>query len=336
MLKRRRIFLLILCILILFCILKFTDVLDKFKSIHIVSVSLDATIYNQTVGQSHNLLATINPTNSKNKNVKWTSSNTKIAKVDANGKVIAVSIGTAIITITTVDGSKKDTCTVNVVSSWINKKFVTFGDSITWYDGKEYNSETKEKGLIVNGYQSYMREKLKCVVDNQGVNGNDMTQIYSIIKNYNYKNIDAVTITSGANDHRKGILPGTVLPIGSKFKTTTYAGALQSSIEEITKASKTIKIYLITPIRGWFNENHTYDVPDAYNSKMTISEDYVNVMKSIGKLYNIPVCDLFNSTQINSLTRPILMVDKDASPYYLHPSTKGYMRIADILIPFFS
>lgn len=334
MFKKRTFF--VLCLLVLFCIISLINVSGELRSIPTASVTLNKTIYNLTVGQTRNLLATVNPTDSKNKNVKWTTSNSKIAKVDASGKVIALSIGTATITITTVDGNKEDTCTVNVVSIWMNKNFVTFGDSITWYDGKEYNSASKEKGVIVKGYQSYMREQLKCVVDNQGANGNDMTQIYSIINNYNYNNINAVTITSGANDHRKGILPGTILPIGSKFKTTTYAGSIQASIEKITKTNKNIKIYLITPIRGWFNENYTYDVPNAYSGKMTISEDYVKVMKSIGKLYNISVCDLFNSPWINNLTRPILIGDKDTSPYYLHPSTKGYKRIADILIPFLS
>lgn len=223
-----------------------------------------------------------------------------------------------------------------VISNWVNKNFVTFGDSITWYDGKPYNSGSKEEGVIVKGYQSYMRDELNCVIDNQGANGNDMTEIYSIINNYNYENIDAVTITSGANDHRKGVLPGIVLPIGSKFSTTNYAGALQASIEKVINTNEDIEIYLITPIRGWFNENYTYDVPNAYKGEMTISEDYVKVMKKIGKLYNISVCDLFNSTWINSLEIPVLIGDKDSSPYYLHPSTKGYERIADILIPFFS
>lgn len=232
-------------------------------------------------------------------------------------------------------GKKSSKLTTNTITSqWVNKKFVTFGDSITWYDGKKYNYASKEEGVIVRGYQTYMREDLKCVVDNQGVSGYDMPHIYSKINSYNYTNINAVTITSGANDHRKGIYPGTVMPIGSKFTTTTFAGALQASIEKIINTNNNIKIYLITPVRGWYNENNTSNVPNAYKGQMALSEDYVNIMKSIGNLYAIPVCDLYNLSGINKLNRPTLIGDKESDPYYLHPSTKGYTRIADVLIPF--
>ncbi|MDU2158593.1 Ig-like domain-containing protein, partial [Clostridium sp.] len=48
------------------------------------------------------------------KDVTWTSSDEKIAKVDANGKVTAVGAGKATITVTTKDGNFKATCEVVV------------------------------------------------------------------------------------------------------------------------------------------------------------------------------------------------------------------------------
>lgn len=50
-----------------------------------------------------------------NKDVKWVSSNPKVATVDANGKVTAVGTGTAVIT--AVAGSDTATCNVTVTSS---------------------------------------------------------------------------------------------------------------------------------------------------------------------------------------------------------------------------
>jgi len=214
------------------------------------------------------------------------------------------------------------------------KTFVAFGDSITWYDGKPYGSATTEVGVIARGYETFIREELGYNVVNKGYSGYDMTQINTIIQSYDFTGVDEVSITSGANDHRKGIIPGTVLPIGSAFNTSTYSGAMQASIEKIINYSHDIKIYLITPVRGWFNENLTVDVPNAYNSEMEISEEYVNVMKSIGKLYGIPTCDVFNAIELNVLTRPTLLVDVETLPYYLHPSTKGFKRYKKILIPF--
>lgn len=61
------------------------------------------------------LTATVTPDKTTNKNVKWTSSNKKIAIVDKNGYVTAKSKGVARITATTTDGSNLSaTCTVTV------------------------------------------------------------------------------------------------------------------------------------------------------------------------------------------------------------------------------
>ena len=54
-------------------------------------------------GESVKVTATLAPTTASNKNVKWTSSNEKIAKVDENGNITAISKGTAKITVTSLD-----------------------------------------------------------------------------------------------------------------------------------------------------------------------------------------------------------------------------------------
>jgi hypothetical protein len=50
----------------------------------------------------------------ENKNVVWSSSNPKIAKVSNTGLVTALRVGTATITVKTVDGAKTDKCKVTV------------------------------------------------------------------------------------------------------------------------------------------------------------------------------------------------------------------------------
>ena len=76
-------------------------------------MTLDKTSYEMTEGDELTLTATINPNNATNKNVSWKSSNTSVATV-SNGKVTAVKAGSAIITVTTEDGSKTATCEVTV------------------------------------------------------------------------------------------------------------------------------------------------------------------------------------------------------------------------------
>ncbi|MEG1876777.1 MAG: Ig-like domain-containing protein, partial [Lachnospiraceae bacterium] len=63
------------------------------------------------------LVATIEPSTATNKIVKWSSSNTGIATVDAAGKVTAVGKGIAKITAATEDGKLNATCEVTVTST---------------------------------------------------------------------------------------------------------------------------------------------------------------------------------------------------------------------------
>ena len=78
------------------------------------SVSLDKGSLDLAPGGGGKLTATVNPSDATNKNVSWSSSNTAVATVDANGNVTAVGEGAATITVTTEDGGKKAVCTVTV------------------------------------------------------------------------------------------------------------------------------------------------------------------------------------------------------------------------------
>ena len=56
-------------------------------------------------GQTASLTATVNPGNAANKSITWSSSNSSVATVNANGTVTAIANGTADITATAADGS---------------------------------------------------------------------------------------------------------------------------------------------------------------------------------------------------------------------------------------
>ena len=81
----------------------------------VTGVSLNTNELTLTEGTTGTLTATVTPDNATNQNVTWTSSNTTVARVE-NGVVTAASAGEAIITVTTADGGKTDTCTVTVTS----------------------------------------------------------------------------------------------------------------------------------------------------------------------------------------------------------------------------
>ena len=65
------------------------------------------TSTNLKVGKTLKVKAFVSPLTVITQKLKWTSSNTKIAKVDANGKVIGVSRGYATIRAAATDGSGK-------------------------------------------------------------------------------------------------------------------------------------------------------------------------------------------------------------------------------------
>jgi uncharacterized protein YjdB len=80
----------------------------------VTGVTLDYTtaIIGKTVTKQ--LTATVNPSNADNKAVTWSSSNPAIATVSTTGLVTGIAAGTAVITVTTVDGGFTATCTVTV------------------------------------------------------------------------------------------------------------------------------------------------------------------------------------------------------------------------------
>ena len=75
-------------------------------------------------GQTETITASVQPADATNQNVTWGTDNASVATVEG-GKITANSAGTAHITVTTVDGSKTDTCTVIVTAAKVEVTGVT-------------------------------------------------------------------------------------------------------------------------------------------------------------------------------------------------------------------
>lgn len=82
--------------------------------VHVTGIRLDKTSAELIQGKSLTLTATIEPANATNKKVSWKSSDSKIAKVDSQGKVTGVAAGKATITVTTEDGGKTASAVITV------------------------------------------------------------------------------------------------------------------------------------------------------------------------------------------------------------------------------
>ena len=85
----------------------------KEKEVAVSGVSVSPTSMSLDVGQSAILTASVEPSDATDKSVKWSSSDNGVASVN-DGTVVAVSPGSATITVTTVSGGKTATCSVTV------------------------------------------------------------------------------------------------------------------------------------------------------------------------------------------------------------------------------
>jgi uncharacterized protein YjdB len=84
------------------------------KKISVTGVSLDRTTLTMTEGDIQKLTATVIPSDATNKDLIWLSDNTSIVTVSSEGIVTAISPGTTVITVKTIDGNKTATCSVIV------------------------------------------------------------------------------------------------------------------------------------------------------------------------------------------------------------------------------
>lgn len=134
------------------CLKAFTTY-QEIKDVKVTSVSLDKNKMAMTVGDKSNLVATIKPSNATNKNIKWTTSDSKVATVTEKGIIEAKKEGTATITATTEDGNKTATCKVTV-----NKKTSTADDKYKNNDEKGIVT-ANDKNTNVNNNKTTKKQK---------------------------------------------------------------------------------------------------------------------------------------------------------------------------------
>ncbi|WP_391485645.1 SGNH/GDSL hydrolase family protein [Acinetobacter pittii] len=228
-----------------------------------------------------------------------------------------------------------------VSKPWAGKKWVPFGDSITWQHNRVFGNSHKERGQLAVGYQAATVNAMGCILDNQGDSGKNMPYIYqNRILPYDFSNTYITSITSGANDQRLGTPVGEIKPIiresGVTLDTTTYAGALQAAIEHVIATNPACKIVLITPIRGWFNViNSPPDVPTTDPAALgVIKREYPDMVKAIGKLYGLPVVDFYDECGLNDLNKNYYLGDDPAvfDKYLLHATNLFYTRMGAVLL----
>ncbi len=90
----------------------------------VIGVSLNTDDLEIINKQTYQLFATVFPETASNKTIVWSSDNEEVATVDENGLLTAKSLGTALITATTVDGSYSASCKVTVLPREFNVTWI--------------------------------------------------------------------------------------------------------------------------------------------------------------------------------------------------------------------
>ena len=91
---------------------KASCVINVFESVTGVALNAEEKIL--YIGESATVNAVISPSDASNKSVSFVSSDASVANVGSNGKITALKVGTATITVKTADGGFTDTCRVIV------------------------------------------------------------------------------------------------------------------------------------------------------------------------------------------------------------------------------
>lgn len=92
------------------------DTVSASGTVNVTGVTLTPSTASIEVNEEVQLTATVAPASATDKSVSYGSSDTGVATVTAGGKVKGISAGSAVITVTTTDGSFKDVCAVTVIS----------------------------------------------------------------------------------------------------------------------------------------------------------------------------------------------------------------------------
>ena len=106
------------------------------RDIAVDKVSLDYSSADMLKDDTLQLTVTVTPSNATNKSVTWSSSSDSVATVTSSGLVKAIGVGSAVITVKSINGNTA-TCNINVKEKSVSKYVdpVSTGFEITYYWG---------------------------------------------------------------------------------------------------------------------------------------------------------------------------------------------------------
>lgn len=188
----------------------YAEILISVSPIFVSGIELSMTNIEMKRNTTLSITATLYPDDATYKDLSWTSSDENVAIVDDNGKISAIGIGTAVITVLALDNcSVSTTATVTVIPSdpdlladYINEKILVLDELVDKYDIEEIKvliKETQDKlktlsydenisldenKAVVNQLIASLEEEIETIVSSTGItninNDRKALEIYNI------------------------------------------------------------------------------------------------------------------------------------------------------------
>ena len=170
--------------------------------------------------------------------VNWSSSNTKVAKVDSNGRVTAIATGTAVITATDSKTKKSAKCTLTIVKTEFikltlsaNSKTLNVGEKFTLTVKTEnnsknikfYSSNTNVAKVDVNGKVTAVAAGSADIV------ASDSTGVIAAVCKVTVKNKDSVSLSVSSVN----VNVGSSVPVTAKKSNSSMQIKWSSSNEQV-------------------------------------------------------------------------------------------------------
>ena len=248
--------------------------------------------------------------------------------------------------------------------------WLALGDSITYLN--DHQNETGNR--ITKGYMTMVTEKLENIqYINKGYNGWTATKIATDIEKLGIQKADIYSVFLGTNDWWGAKPLGTIDDYKNNTGTKTVNGSFRIIVDKLRSLNDQATIVLITPMQRvdfvYINDakNNAWG---SYKEKGGQQlENFANAIVEIGKYEHIKVVDLFHEegmglaqlVKFKRLKNPVdgsyknfkypdfigipFNPNTDEYPYPmksinvtydgLHPSDKGYKKIAASLINIF-
>ena len=239
-------------------------------TVSVTSVSLNIHDATMNIGDTTTLIATVEPSDATDTSVNWSVDNSNVT-VNSNGVVTAMNAGSSVVTVTTNDGNKTDTCNITVnAAQEPETPQVTY--TIT---NNLSNATNSNKNTTINKNSAY---------------------IGTITANSGYE-ISNVTVVMGGNDITSSVYTNNRINIPSV--TGNIVITVSTTVKEISTTRRKITevvpemILDIRSLKNNINSGNEFGVRNARRGD-TINKYFVMTVDDIGRQF-FDVADTLSS-----------------------------------------